>query len=210
MKLKSKELILAVLVIGAVVTLYIQVQRGAFSEGGIATTAHTQMKEITPDQLPKITEVSLVMNTGSTIRPHSRNLFNYAESPTEVAEKLRQQREAEKLAKEAQERRRIQMEEQAKADAVRVESERVNPPPPPPPPITLRFIGKMGDARAPIAILADPQSGEVYTARAGEIIMEKFRIKKVEFESVEIGYTDAMIAAHPNWASETKVIRMGT
>ena len=150
------------------------------------------------------------MTSKSSIRPHSRNLFNYAESPGEVAEKVRQQREAEKLAKEAAERRKIQMEEEAKAAAARVAEEQIHPPPPPPPQINLRFIGKMGDARAPIAILADAASGEVYTAKEGEVLLEKFRIKKIEFDSVTIGFTDALIAAHPDWAQQTKVIRMGT
>jgi hypothetical protein len=68
----------------------------------------------------------------------------------------------------------------------------------------------MGDMHSPIAILADAGSGEVYTAKEGEVVLEKFRVKKIEFDSVTIGYTDALIAAHPNWAQETKVIRMGT
>ena len=209
-KMTGKEIVLAVLVMGIGVVLYIQYQRGAFSSGGPKSTAVAHVKEVTPDQLGKVTPVPLELNTKSTIRPHSRNLFNYAESPREVAEKVRQQQEAEKLAKEAAERRRIQMEEETKAAALRAEEERRNPPPPPPPPINLRFIGKMGDARAPIAILADANSGEVYTAKEGEVVLEKFRVKKIEFDSVTIGYADALIAANPNWAQETKVIRMGT
>jgi len=210
-KMSGKEIALALLVIGIVVVLYIQFQRGAFSSGGGGpAAARAQVREVTPEQLPKVTEVKLATSTGATIPTHSRNLFNYAESPSTIAEKLRQQREAERLAKEAAERRRIQMEEEAKAAAVRAEAERVNPPPPPPPPINLRFIGKMGDIHAPIAILADASSGDVFTAKEGEVVAEKFRVKKIEFDSVTIGYTDALIAQHPNWAQETKVIRMGT
>jgi hypothetical protein len=55
--------------------LYIQFNRGAFSSGP-ATTAITQVKEVTPDQLPKFTEVKLTSSATSSIRPHSRNLFN--------------------------------------------------------------------------------------------------------------------------------------
>jgi hypothetical protein len=209
-KMTGKEILLAVLVVGIGVVLYIQFQRGAFNSDGGPAAAHSQVKEVTPDQLPKVTEVKLVNDAGASIRPHSRNLFNYAESPSEIAEKIRQQREAEKLAKEAAERRRIQMEEDAKAAAARAEAEKINPPQPPPPPINLRYIGKMGDPRAPIAILADATSGDVFTAKEGEVVAEKFRVKKIEFDSVTIGYTDALIAAHPNWAQETKVIRMGT
>lgn len=209
-KVSRKEIVLAVLIIGVGVVFYVQYQRGAFSAGGIAAAAPEKVKEVTPDQLPKLIEVTLKVNQGSSIRAHSRNLFNYAESPSEIAEKFRQQREAERLAKEAAERRRIQMEDEARASAARAERERIDPPPPPPPPINFRFIGKMGEQRAPIAILADPSSGDVFTAREGEVVAEKFRIKKIEFDSVTIGYTDALIAAHPNWAQETKVIRMGT
>jgi hypothetical protein len=209
-KMSGKEITLAVLVIGIGVVLYIQYQRGAFSPDAERATGPGHVKEVTSEQLPKLVEVKLEMNSGSEIRPHSRNLFNYAESPAEIAEKLRQQREAERLAKEAAERRRLQMEEEAKAAAARAEAERVNPPPPPPPTISFRFIGKMGDARAPIAILADPASGDVFTAKEGEVVMEKFKVKKIEFDSVTIGYTDALIAAHPDWGQQTKVIRMGT
>ncbi len=144
------------------------------------------------------------------IRKNSRNLFNYSKSPGEVAEEIRQQKEAERLAREAAERRRIQQEAEAAAAAARAQAMAVNPPPPEAPAIPFRFIGKMGEPKAPIAVLTDTVSGEVFTAREGEVIAEKFKIQKIDFDSVTIGYADLLIAKNPSWANETKVIKMGS
>ena len=125
-------------------------------------------------------------------------------------EELRQHREAARLAKEAAERLRVQQEAEMKAQAERARQAAINPPPPEPPPIPFRFIGKMGDSRSPVAVLADAASGEVYTVREGEVIADKYKIRKIEFDSVTIGYAEPLIATNPAWAGETKTIKMGS
>jgi hypothetical protein len=71
----------------------------------------------------------------------------------------------------------------------------------PAPPITFRFIGKMGSPKTPLAVLAD--GNDIYTVKEGEVVNEKFKILKIDFESVTIGYVN------PIW-TETRTIRMGT
>src|SRR5438093_6630454 len=200
----SKEIMLVTLVVGLGVVMYVQYNRGAFSGSGGAGSAAIKVKEVKPADLPNVLDVSLDMGSGAKIRKNSRNLFNYAESPDEVAEKLRQKREADRLAKEAAARRQQQMEEEARQARLRAQQEAEHPPPPPPPPINFRLIGKMGEPRAPLAILADPTSGDIYTVREGEVIQDKFKVQKIEFDSVTIGYVN------PTWAQETKTIRMGS
>ena len=162
-------------------------------------------KKADPDSLPSALEVNLDRLTPEVpIRKNSRNLFNYSRSPDEVAEEVRQRNEAERLAAEAAKRR----QEQEAADALRraeaAKTAALLPPPPPPPPlINFKFIGKMGQPRDPIAILADGSSGEIFTVREGEVLLDKFKIRKIEYDAVTIGYVKA------DW-TETKTIKMGS
>ena len=68
----------------------------------------------------------------------------------------------------------------------------------------------MGEPRAPIAILVDMTSQDVFTAREGELIGDTYKVQKIDFDSVTIGYAEALFAAHPTWAAETRVIKMGS
>jgi hypothetical protein len=62
------------------------------------------------------------------------------------------------------------------------------PPPPPPPPITLKLIGIVQGSGKPIAALSDGK--DVFYGREGEIIEGRYRIIKVNVESVDIAYVD--------------------
>ncbi|HEX4439044.1 MAG TPA: hypothetical protein VH854_03175 [Thermoanaerobaculia bacterium] len=67
------------------------------------------------------------------------------------------------------------------------------PPPPPtptphPPEVTFKFIGSFGPRENPIAVI---QQGEtVLNARAGDTLFGKFVLKKVGYESVDVGFVD--------------------
>ncbi len=122
-----------------------------------------------------------------------------------MAEERRQAAEAERQAREAAERRRLQAEADAKAALERAKYEKDHPPVPAAPPINFRFIGKMGDVRAPIAILEEvAPGGDKYTVREGEVVLDKYKILKIDFDSVTIGYVN------PLYAQETKTIKMGS
>jgi hypothetical protein len=65
------------------------------------------------------------------------------------------------------------------------------PPPPPtptptPPDITFRFIGSFGPKDNPIAVLV--QGDQIVDARAGDVVFERFRVVRVNYESVDIGF----------------------
>jgi hypothetical protein len=62
------------------------------------------------------------------------------------------------------------------------------PPPPPPPPITLKLVAIVQGAGKPVAALTDGR--DVFYGREGEIIEGRYRIIKINLESVDIAYVD--------------------
>jgi hypothetical protein len=64
------------------------------------------------------------------------------------------------------------------------------PPPPPPPPqppeITFKFIGTLGHKSHPIAVVV--QGDQVYVAQAGDTLFGKFVLRKVGYESIDVGF----------------------
>ena len=71
------------------------------------------------------------------------------------------------------------------------DTEEIAPPPPPPPkPVppgfNYRYIGTFGSAANPIATFA--RDGEIVNARVGDIIDNRFILRGIGIESVEIGF----------------------
>jgi hypothetical protein len=69
------------------------------------------------------------------------------------------------------------------------------PPPPPtptpaPPDIGFRCIGTFGPKDNPIAVLV--QGDQIVNARAGDVVFERFKVVRVGFESVEVGFVDGI------------------
>jgi hypothetical protein len=62
------------------------------------------------------------------------------------------------------------------------------PPPPPPPPITLKLVAIVQGAGKPVAALTD--SRDVFYGREGDIIEGRYKIIKVNVESIDIAYVD--------------------
>ena len=63
------------------------------------------------------------------------------------------------------------------------------PPPPPepvPPTFDYKYVGTFGSAKNPIATFT--RNGEIVNARAGDTIDNKFILRSIGIESVEIGY----------------------
>ncbi|MGH9368433.1 MAG: hypothetical protein ACRD3M_12245 [Thermoanaerobaculia bacterium] len=65
------------------------------------------------------------------------------------------------------------------------------PPPPPtptpaPPPIPFKFIGSFGPRDRPIAVLV--AGDKIVNARSGDVVFERFILRKVGYESVEVGF----------------------
>lgn len=63
------------------------------------------------------------------------------------------------------------------------------PPPPPtpaPPEITFRFIGTFGPRERPIAVLV--AGDQVLNARSGDVVFDRFILRKVGYESIDVGF----------------------
>ncbi|MEP6992980.1 MAG: hypothetical protein ABI968_00570 [Acidobacteriota bacterium] len=65
------------------------------------------------------------------------------------------------------------------------------PPPPPtptprPPDVTFKFVGTFGPKGHPIAVIQ--QGDQVYNVRAGDILFDKFVLRSVGYESIEVGF----------------------
>ena len=211
-KLSSKDFLAIVLVAGLGGVLYWQFVGGGFSSNrkGRTASGRAAVKEVEAGGLQNLVEVTLANQSPVKIRSY-RNLFNYAKSPDEIEGERQARLAAEKAAREAEERQRRQAEIDAQANAERARRQIEHPDPPPPPPFNFKFIGKMGDPRAPIAIIEESApGGDKWVVREGEVILEKYKVLKIDFDSVTIGFSDAVVAKNPTWAQETKVIKMGS
>ncbi len=62
------------------------------------------------------------------------------------------------------------------------------PQPPPPPPITLKLVAIVRGSGLPIAALTDGR--DVFYGREGEVIEGRYRILKINVESIDISYVD--------------------
>jgi len=65
------------------------------------------------------------------------------------------------------------------------------PPPPPtptphPPEVTFKFIGTFGPKDSPIAVIQ--QGDQTFNARAGDTLFGKYVLKKVGYESIDVGF----------------------
>ena len=65
------------------------------------------------------------------------------------------------------------------------------PPPPPtptprPPEIAFKFLGTFGPKSRPIAVIQ--QGDQVYNVREGDTLFDKFVVRKVGYESIDVGF----------------------
>ncbi len=88
------------------------------------------------------------------------------------------------------------------------------PPPPPrasapagptPPAVTFKFVGYMGEQARLIGVfrVKTPDGEETVLAAEGEVLAENFRVHRIGYEEVEIGYTQEP------FLNERKVLPMG-
>jgi hypothetical protein len=143
-----------------------------------------------------------------SLRDSLRNLFNYSRSPEEIAAELAEQERLRKLREEAERRRREEeMRRRDEAEKNRPIGPDLPPPPLPPPPINLTFIGYLGEPtevqRRLVVFAASGSGGDVYVARRGEVVADKFKVIDIDFESVTVGYVN------PEWKDRTRTLRMG-
>ena len=147
-----------------------------------------------------------------------RNLFDYGRivppPPTEE-ELARRARLAEEARLRAEEERKLRQEEE---EALRLaalkrqkelDDKRRNAPKPPPrllakpvaPNFPYKFIGVLGESESRIAIFVDDQ--DFLLAMEGEDVKEDFRIMRIGYDTLQIGYTD------PQFKEESRILQMG-
>ncbi len=61
-------------------------------------------------------------------------------------------------------------------------------PPPPPPPITLKLVAIVQGSGRPVAALTDGR--DVFYGREGDVVEGRYRIIKINVESIDISYVD--------------------
>ena len=59
-------------------------------------------------------------------------------------------------------------------------------PTPVPPEITFKFIGTFGPKDQPIAVLI--AGDQIVNARAGEVVFERFIVRRIGYESIDVGF----------------------
>lgn len=169
-------------------------------------------------QVPGVDLALLSVQRPGEYEGGGRNLFDYGviKPPPPSAEELARR------AAEAEEQRRREEEEQRRREAERerlrkeaLEKQRAlaaqraaeadrpppGPPKPIPPEIPFRFIGVVGEPTQKIAIFLEDK--EFLLAQEGETLKEAFRLERIGYDTLEIGFTD------PQFSDETRILQMG-
>lgn len=114
--------------------------------------------------------------------PVGRNPWRFYEPPPPpppppyrptAADLERERLALEQAARDAAERQRLAMEEAAR---------------PKPPQFTFKYLGSFGPKNRPLAAFSDGKT--IINAREGEVILVKFRVAKIGYESVDIKYVE--------------------
>ena len=144
-----------------------------------------------------------------------RNLFDYgriAPPPPSAEELARRARLAEEARLRAEEERKRREEEQEalrlaarerqkKLAEGRRNAPKPEPPKPVPPNFPYKFIGLLGESESKIAIFLDNK--DFLLAKEGEDVKEDFRIMRIGYDTLQIGYTD------PQFKEESRILQMG-
>ncbi len=95
-------------------------------------------------------------------------------APPKTKEELERERLAlEQAMRDAEERRRLALEEANR---------------PKPPPFPFHYLGSFGPKNRPLAAFSDGK--EIINAREGDVILAKFRVAKIGYESVDIKFIE--------------------
>lgn len=197
------------LVIGLVVTAWGSWILLSGDEPGVPGTSSAQRSSdrksaaaLTADKVPVVVSALGIPGPAETFE-RERNLFEYAQSPEELARIEAQRRLA---AEEAQRRAQEAADaaaRQAEAERLRLEQERerqrllalekvkqpVIPPKPVPPSFPYQYVGTIGPVDAPFAILTGPDKQYRYI-RAGDTIDREFKLEYIAERRLDLSYTD--------------------
>jgi len=162
------------------------------------------------DALKKIPVVPVNRPVIAAVYHGRRDLFAYSENPDVVRERAEAQRLREQQRvkqQKVQEERRKKAQERARTNPAKPAQPRT----PPPPDFRYQYVGFIGRFTEPMEYLAiltkasaskDVKKADIETVRAGEIIDDKFVIKKIDIDSLVVGYTD------PKYRGKTKTVKL--
>lgn len=162
------------------------------------------------DALKKIPDVPVDRPVVAVAYRGRRDLFTFSENPQVLRERAEAQRRREQQRVEQQ---KVQEERREKAQ----ERARKNPPKPaqprtpPPPEFRYQYVAYIGRFTEPMEYLAvltkasaskEVKKADIKPVRTGEIIDDKFVIKKIDIDSLVVGYTD------PKYRGKTKTVKL--
>ncbi len=206
-KKKAKVIFLIILGIAFFIVVYYQLGQSEFF-GGASAIANTALGKLGKHgknpikyDVPAL-RLDILSLVSPNFDPSGRNLFKYDKpkpTPEEIEAMEKAREEARLRAMEEQKKREAL--QRKKAELAKVKTQLASNQPPPPPDINFRFVGYLGKPTDKIAVL---EKGEdLYFGKEEEIITEHFKIVKIDFDSVIIGYSK------PEWESQTKILPLG-
>ncbi len=193
---RTRLLILALII---VVAAAVWMNAPGFS--GLGGDDDTEKAELTLSErlatLKALPAIAVDRPLGAAALGAGRNLFNYTESPEAVRLK-------EKKKRDQQQRRAAEVERQQERERVRQEEAKRNPRPkppkrtPPPPNFNYTYVGYIGAVQEEdyVAVLAKPGASkkpkkeDLRVVKIGDVIDEQFVIKKIDLDTVTVGYTN--------------------
>ncbi len=190
-KLTSREIfLLVVLALGGIA--YVWYWRSGSSPLDIEKLAKAEGSYVAADA--PVVELARLASTTETYDPAGRDLFKYSKPPADPDDLARRQalEDARRKAREDAEKRRL---------AEARNRPRV-PATPQPPGIPLKYIGYLGPKDDRIAVFEDDK--ELFLAKSGEVLLEKFRVVEIRYETVVMGFTDQ------KWLDRTRELTMSS
>lgn len=214
----TREIVLGVLLVAALVYLFLP----SAPQAGDLSAQDEDRQTVTGTAASILNgpdvDLALLTQQPGDYDGGGRNLFDYGRivppPPTEE-ELARRARLAEDARLRAEEERKLRQEEEEalRLAALKRQKElgdkRRNIPKPPPrepakpvaPSFPYKFIGVLGESESRIAIFVDDQ--DFLLAMEGEDVKEDFRIMRIGYDTLQIGYTD------PQFKEESRILQMG-
>ena len=197
MNLNRQQILVGLL---AVVGLWAMWYFLAGDEPMIGGTPQSAASRADAGALPAVIEIAAMGSRAEPFDPSGgRNLFSYAEARAKTpALPPTPRRKPRPVVKTPEELALIN-----------------KPPPPPPrkvepakpqpPAVNFKFVGYLGPPAALIGVfqVSTPDGEEVVLAAEGEVLAENFRVHRIGYEEVEIGYTQEP------FLNEKKILPMG-
>jgi hypothetical protein len=191
----AKTVLLVLLLVVTVVVVWRQF--GGGEDGGAGRRARA---EAGATELPTVDPVQLGLLDIPVpgYDPKGRNLFVFTTPPPDP-EEVRAREEAERRRREEEEKRRLAEEERRRRlaeqarkareeqDQQQAKIDKAEAAKPKPPEITLSYVGYVGPMDGRVAVLLDPE-GEIVVGKEGEVVREHFRILRIGYTYLEMGY----------------------